>query len=695
MGLYKCFLPSMLLLGMVIPGAVDAQVVNGALGGSVYFNVTFRFQPHTFIWNFIMANGTTITVATLPPSGTIHYFDHYLGRCEMYRNGSLRLDNITHADQGEYSVNAQNADLTDGSTQQLQLYIYTALTDPVLMLNESDLIAVRNVTLHCDAGNQNVSSYTFQRDMENICSEPRVTCMGPFLNFQPITGNDTGIYTCTIQNLFSTRTSSPVHLYVIVPVSGVSLTSNTSDSLVWPGFDTVLLLCSAGGTNVSFSWSLQGAPLPQDARYHLTKNNSTLIISPVSANDNGSFTCTASNSVSSSTSNGVTLNVASPVSAVMLSSNTSGLLWVEDDSVSLHCSAQGSAITFSWTLNGELLDGTQHPSYTITQGSSTPHSNLTISPVSRKDNGPFICTGSNLANNETSHALSLDLAWRPEGHILCIPPPYNQSLQFTCSWPGGHPAANVSMTYNNGTETSYNQVSKNVTLENNVEGSNLTCVGDQLGRTSSCILPFESPQSAEHNNTAITTVPEGQTAVLTMSLTAGPQYRANAPTYQVLPAEFSWYFPNHTLIHNGSKVRVISNDNTSSLHISNVTIGENGKYKCTAFNVIGSTTFNFTLHVTANAAPGGLNGGEIASIVIGVLAGVTIIGIIVFFIVKKNVPKIPLYENTNMPPGHIYENTYRGAKMERTNSANQNPHYETVIRTDGNIYSNVINVPLK
>ncbi|XP_063798597.1 carcinoembryonic antigen-related cell adhesion molecule 1-like [Pseudophryne corroboree] len=648
MGLYKCVLPSMLMLlmGVVVPGAVDAQVVNGALGGSVYLDVTFTFQPNTIIWNFIMANGTRIPVANLQSSGTIHYFGHYLGRCELYMNGSLRLDNITHTDQGEYSVAAQNADLTEFGTKQLQLYIYVSLTDPDLVVNASDgLIDGKNVTLHCNAGNQNVSSYVFHKDKENVCSKPHVTCRGAFLDFQPITGNDTGTYTCTIQNPVSTRTSNSVHIFVTVPVSGVNLTSNASDSLVWPGITSVSLSCSSGGTNVSFSWSLQGAPLPLDHRYYLTENNSTLIISPVSANDNGTFTCTASNSVSNSTSNGVTLTLASPVSAVMLSSNTSGFLWVGDDSVSLHCSAQGSTITFSWTLNGELLDGTQHPSYTITQGSSPPYSNLTISPVSRKDNGSFTCTGSNLLNNETSHALSLDLAWSPEGNIQCLAQPYGQRLQIlqlSCSWPGGQPVANVTMIFDNETETNHDKVIRNVTSLTNVQGSNLTCNGDQLGRTSSCTLPLEPPQSPGHNNSANTTVTEGQTAVMNVSLTAGPQNRASAPTYKVLPAEFSWYYPNHTVINNGSRVIVISTAYTSSLQITDVTADENGKYECRANNLIGNTTFIFTLHVAAKATPPppslaskGLDGGAIAGIVIGVLAGVTIILVILFFIFKK------------------------------------------------------------
>ncbi|CAJ0928381.1 unnamed protein product [Ranitomeya imitator] len=163
----------------------------------------------------------------------------------------------------------------------------------------------------------------------------------------------------------------------MIPVSNVAVTSNVS-GLVWPGLDSVSLRCSADGTNVSYSWSLQGAAISGGGRYLLTDNNATLIISPVSTDDSGSFICTATNIINSLNSRNVTFNLASPVSAVMLTNNTSAVLWAGEDSASFHCSAQGSAITFSWRLNGTQV--LSKPPYSITQSDSPPNSTLTISP---------------------------------------------------------------------------------------------------------------------------------------------------------------------------------------------------------------------------------------------------------------------------------------------------------------------------
>lgn len=473
------------------------------------------------------------------------------------------------------------------------------------------------------------------------------TCFGQFfgrcemfvngsLILTNITNNDEGTYTLNAYNPMNAIVMTENYdLKVYAPVSNVTVTNNIS-ALVWPGIDSVSLRCSALGTDVSYSWSLQGAQISGGGRFSLAVNNTTLIISPVSSTDNGSFICTAKNIINSQNSSDVKLNLASPVSAVALTSNTSGPLWAGEDSVSLYCSAQGSAITFSWRLNGNPVSG--NAPYSITQSASPPTSNLTISPVSRNDTGPFTCTATNLANNMTSNANNLSINWSPDGKIQCSAQAINQTLQLGCSWTGGKPAANVTLIFNGVQNTSTDQVFRNVTSSINTQGSNFTCNGNQLGRTSSCALTFDPPKAPDHKNGSTTPVQEGDLVVLTVNLTSGTQSRASSPTSQVLPATFSWYRgTDNTSIQNGDKFTVISSDYASTLKIDKVSMAESGLYECKATNFIGSTTFLFNVDVLKQANPpdNGLSGGAIAGIVIGVLAGVTLIGIIVFFILKK------------------------------------------------------------
>ncbi|XP_056398454.1 carcinoembryonic antigen-related cell adhesion molecule 5-like [Hyla sarda] len=683
------FLTSLSCVVVLLSLGGEAAVinVNGTLGKSVLFYVNYGVPANSLIqWNFFPPGGAAQLVA--------QYFSTYSceetlkGRCEVFPNGSLRIDNVSYDDQGAYTLSTQIIGSAINNTRY-QLRVYAPLTAPVLrtIVSKSPPTSGTNVTLQCDAaGNQNVTSYSFYRDQKAICSQPNVICSESVLNFTPIYVNDTGSYTCTIENPVSSNTSNSLTLIVIVPVSNITVTSNIS-GLVWPGIDSISLRCSALGTNVSYSWSLQGTTISTGTRFQLSANKSTLTISPVTTSDNGTFICTATNVINSLKSGEKKLNLASPVSAVTLISNTSADLWAGQDSVSLYCSAQGSAITFSWRLNGNPVSSS--PPYNIID--STQKSTLTISPVSKNDNGPFTCTASNRANNITSKGINLNINWFPDGDIQCTVG-INQTIQLGCSWPGGKPAANVTLRFNGTENTGTDEVISSVTSSGNIHGSNLTCNGDQLGRTSNCTVAFVPPLSFP--NTTIPPVTEGAAAIMTVNLTSGAQTRAGSSSSQVLPAQFSWFNgTDNSPIRTGGKFNVTSTSYVSTLKIDPASASDSGTYYCKATNIIGSTTYYFKVEVTkrdGGPSNGGLDGGQIAGIVIGVLAGVAIIGIIVFFVLKKRTTKETIYENTDSVPANLYENRLPsaiGTEMTRKEESN---YEQLLVSPEKSIYHTVI-----
>ncbi|KAM5132668.1 cell adhesion molecule CEACAM1 [Mantella aurantiaca] len=601
--------------------ASAVSLVNGALGDSVHFH-QFVYWNAPLEWRF-GAFGEDAVVAVRPFYGAPYCYPHYKGRCELSSEGALRLNNLTYADQGQYVFIVGAIEPYPSQIVYYQLHIYPPLSVPVLILNSARefLVSGRNVTLHCEAGNQNITTYIFYRDGKNICSEPHVTCRDSHLYIHPITEGDNGRYTCTIQNLFSSNTSNTLQLNISATLTAPALVPRSARNHLNGTY--VSLHCDAGKQNVAiYTFYRDGKDICSER--HVTCKDSHLYFQSISQIDSGRYTCTIQNPTSSSISNILRLSLSTPASAVELTSNLTGWAW-EGETVSLYCSTNVTGALYTWHVDGGLLDNNDR--YHIAIDPSELNSTLTISPVFSNDTRTYTCLITSPTVNETSNALNLSVAKSPESsNIYCGEEAYNGGVVLICSWAGGQPAAEIELLFNGTTDNGQNMVNRNVSVSNEVQQPVLTCRGNQVGKTSECNKTFERPVSSNHNNDARSSVTEGENATLTVSLTS----------QNSLIAEFSWFHlnPNAVNITSNGKYKVQSNGSQSTLLITSVTGSESGTYECTARNVIGSTTFKFNLDVKSQGSSG-LSGGAIAGIVIGVLAGVALIGVGVFFLVKK------------------------------------------------------------
>ncbi|XP_066463261.1 V-set and immunoglobulin domain-containing protein 10-like 2 [Eleutherodactylus coqui] len=130
------------------------------------------------------------------------------------------------------------------------------------------------------------------------------------------------------------------------------------------------------------------------------------------------------------------------------------------------------------------------------------------------DNRSFTCIASNPISSETSNGVSLNLAGYPDGDIKCLSNSNNEYFTFVCAWENGHPPANVTMTFNGTTETKPNIVFRIVRLNDRIQGSDLTCSGDQLGRTSTCTMTLAPPPQCQWSGGEIAGIVIGTVAVL-------------------------------------------------------------------------------------------------------------------------------------------------------------------------------------
>ncbi|PIO37032.1 hypothetical protein AB205_0182250, partial [Aquarana catesbeiana] len=288
--------------------ASAVSVVNGTLGDSVYF-YQFVYWNAPLEWRFGVF-GDDEVVAVRPFYGAPYCYPRYQKRCQLSSEGALQLNNLTYTDQGQYVFIVGAIEPYRSQIVYYQLQIYSPLNVPVLVLNDSHnrLVSGSNVTFHCDGGNQNITTYIFYRDGKKICSDPHVTCQDSYLYIQPITGSDSGRYTCTIHNPVSSNISNVLLVTVSAPLNVPVLVLNASHNRLVSG-SNVTFHCDGGNQNITtYIFYRDGKKICSDP--HVTCQDSYLYIQPITGSDSGRYTCTIHNPVSSNISNVLLVTVS-------------------------------------------------------------------------------------------------------------------------------------------------------------------------------------------------------------------------------------------------------------------------------------------------------------------------------------------------------------------------------------------------
>ncbi|XP_053547046.1 V-set and immunoglobulin domain-containing protein 10 [Bombina bombina] len=287
----------------------------------------------------------------------------------------------------------------------------------------------------------------------------------------------------------------------------------------------------------------------------------------------------------------------------------------------------------------------------------------------------------------------------PNGTIQCLADFIKDIVDLQCSWPGGNPAVELHLQFNNISMSGTNYIVSSIHQKDITLNTFLYCRGSQEKLIQTCYLDIDTPKSVGFNNDSTTEGILGNSVTLTLNLQNRGERQTNL--YHVLPANFTWYklATDPSPLPSEKPFFVISTAYQSSLTINPVTKEVGGRYMCIATNPLGNTSFVFYLNVT-EAPPSGLSGGAIAGIVIGVLVSVAIIAIMVFFIIKAtkgstNGERGPftghVYENTRSQSENTYSRTIPGTQqVEMSNSANPVPVYEQLMVKNEAVYNTIM-----
>ncbi|XP_071094657.1 neural cell adhesion molecule 1-like [Haliotis cracherodii] len=283
---------------------------------------------------------------------------------------------------GEYYLNITSVSLMDDgrwecrrlqSSDSKTLPVYYGPFNNMTLDKSSPQIVTEAVTpsltVDCSATCK-PCSYTWTKGALTVASSRT-------LSLTSITRNQTGDYICTAVNTATGVTSSALTLTVTVYYApDVNLEARCRPYRVYVGQQNVQLTCqvtAANPTVTSYSWTRDGSSIP-------SATSSMYSLSPVTRGSAGNYTCAARNSVGTSSSPGIGVDVQYPPNVSVPSSQT----LIETQTLTVTCSVDSKpAAAVRWTQKDDS-------SFTPQTGST-----LTISNIQRSQAGTYVCTATN------------------------------------------------------------------------------------------------------------------------------------------------------------------------------------------------------------------------------------------------------------------------------------------------------------
>ncbi|XP_041433270.1 sialoadhesin [Xenopus laevis] len=321
----------------------------------------------------------------------------YLQRYNPYFSpNTLRLEikDLMPSDEGTYIFTAKNVHGTTLVSSHLTVEGARVLVSPYPKLNEGQL-----ATLTCNVLNtpQPVTSYTWYKNgrwfQEGLPGS---------LVFEQLLSSDAGSYACTGNTANGTRPSSPVSLYVQYPPRNLSLSS----FLETQGKRQGVITCSVESQPPSDLLLYKGdqitassVPLNANKRVRLSISHNAVRLEmyEVALEDQGDYTCRATNSLGASQTS-VHFSLQAKVVVT-----PSAELW-EGGSATLTCQIASSAAqnsSFTWYKNNQWLkDGAE--------------ASLVLMKVSKADVGLYHCLAKYGSQESISSPVAVTVLYAPK-----------------------------------------------------------------------------------------------------------------------------------------------------------------------------------------------------------------------------------------------------------------------------------------
>lgn len=273
---------------------IYSYAVNVA-AGSVAIAPTLTAQP-TSVSVSAGSSATFSVIATGTPAPTYQWQKDGVALSGQ-TNSTLTLSNVQSSNAGNYAVVVSNA-AGIVTSSPATLTVSAAATAPAFTTQPSSqsVTAGASVTFTVAAGGSPNPSYQWRKDGNALLGQT-----GTSLTLTNVQAGDAGSYTAVASNAAGSVTSAAATLTVApAPTGTVAISAHPNSQTVVTGSTAVLGVTATNAT--AYQWRLNGTPLAGATA-------ATLVISPATAAQAGSYSVVVSGSGGPLTSTAATLNV--------------------------------------------------------------------------------------------------------------------------------------------------------------------------------------------------------------------------------------------------------------------------------------------------------------------------------------------------------------------------------------------------
>uniref|UniRef100_A0A672UIW2 Netrin receptor DCC n=1 Tax=Strigops habroptila TaxID=2489341 RepID=A0A672UIW2_STRHB len=326
-------------------------------------------------------------------------------RRQQLANGSLLIQNIVHSrhhkpDEGLYQCEAS----LEGIGAIISRTAKVMVAGPLRFLSQTESVTAfvgDTILLKCEVIGEPMPVVHWQRNQEDLLpnsADSRVAILpSGALQISRVQHGDSGIYRCLAKNPASSRTGNDAEVRVLAD-PGLHrqqfFLQRPSNVVVMEGKDAVLECCVSGYPPPTFTWLRGDEVLPTRSKKYSLLAGSNLLISNVTDDDSGTYTCVVTYKNENS-SGSAELSVMVPPWFLVHPLN---LYAYESMDVEFECTVSGKPVpTVEWIKNGEVVIPSDY--FQIVGGS-----NLRILGLVKSDEGFYQCVAENEAGNAQASA---------------------------------------------------------------------------------------------------------------------------------------------------------------------------------------------------------------------------------------------------------------------------------------------------